>query len=163
MRLPSYISDILGITFTMVVPRFVLNNPLFKGIDASKVTMLLKLSNERIFPDRAIILQRFERGNDLHIVMEGQVEVKTAHGETLVILGPGSVLGEVSLVDDQPRSASVLAKGECRVAAINEKELHGLLAGDVELKAQIMENLARILSGRLRAANAHMDVSRSDS
>jgi hypothetical protein len=49
-----------------------------------------------------------------------------------------------------------------RLNVIHRKTLHALLDGDPKMKAQLMENLARILAGRLRAMNAHIMVGRMD-
>jgi len=74
-------------------------------------------------------------------------------GDSIARLGPGSVVGEIALIDDAPRSATVVSVGTSKSIAIPASEFRGLMAGDADLKATIMENLARILCARLRASN----------
>lgn len=136
--------------------------PLFRGLSTDQVDTILKLSNERIYQDRSVVIRVSDVNPELYVVLEGGVEVKTPSGETLASLGRGSVFGEVSIVDDMPASATVMSAGLTRLAQIHRNTLHAMLEGDLKLKGQLMENLARILAGRLRAMNTHMLMGRLD-
>ena len=107
------------------------------------------------------LVRQFDRQSDLMIILMGKVCIKSFSGDTVAELGPGGVIGEVSLVDDAPRSATVMAVGSGRVAVLPSQKLRDMLDGDIALKARVMENVARILSGRLRAANIHLDAAGS--
>ncbi|MCZ8139583.1 MAG: Crp/Fnr family transcriptional regulator [Armatimonadota bacterium] len=146
----------------MRVTADLLRQPIFRDMTAEQVGILLDLSDERIYRDRDPVIRITETNPDLFIVAEGGVEVRTATGDVLATMGQGSVFGEVSIVDEMPASATVLSQGMTRLNVIHRKTLHALLDGDPKMKAQLMENLARILAGRLRAMNAHIMVGRMD-
>jgi CRP-like cAMP-binding protein len=84
--------------------------------------------------------------------------VKGFSGETLGECGPGSIVGEMALVDDQPRSANVVSVGKSKIASIPGDKLWVLLDGDPTLARTLLHNLCRVLSMRLRTANIHLDL-----
>jgi len=142
----------------MTIPATVRDNPLFKNLTDEQAGSLFALASERRVDGGDTVVRQFDRNTDLVIVLEGMAAIRTFSGETVAEVGPGAVLGEVSLVDSEPRSANVVAKGQCKVAVIPSADLRALLEGDPALKSQVMENLGRILACRLRAANVHLDA-----
>ncbi|MBS1713934.1 MAG: cyclic nucleotide-binding domain-containing protein [Armatimonadetes bacterium] len=142
----------------MTIPATVRDNPLFKNLTDDQAAALFALASERRVDGGDTVVRQFDRNTDLVLVLEGTAAIRTFSGETVAEVGPGAVLGEVSLVDSEPRSANVVAKGQCKVAVIPSADLRGLLEHDHALKAQVMENLGRILACRLRAANVHLDA-----
>lgn len=139
-----------------------LRNPLFRGLTENQVLNLLDMGNQRVVNDRDAVLRVGQQNHSLWIVLEGEVEVKTQTGDTIATLGPGGVLGEVSLVDAQAVSATCLARGLTRVSELDPKALAALTSGDIDLRIRLLENLARILAARLRAANMHLMAGRMD-
>lgn len=105
-----------------------------------------------------MVVRQFEHSQDLLVILSGEVRVKGFQGEDLATLGAGSVLGEISLVDCSPRSATVLSKGETMAAVIPADKLLDLMNRDVEVKAAIYENLSRLLCSRLRTSNIQLDA-----
>ena len=77
--------------------------------------------------------------------------------EMVAELHPGSIIGEMSLVDDLPRSASARSVGESTVAVIPSAEIRQLMEDNVAIKATLMTNIARTLASRLRVAMIHLD------
>ncbi|MFK4996460.1 hypothetical protein ACI39X_27335 [Klebsiella pneumoniae] len=67
------------------------------------------------------------------------------------------MLGEMSLVDSQPRSATVVTRHATSVAVLNAEVLRGMMDDNAEVKAVIMANLSRVLSRRLRTMNDRFD------
>jgi len=144
-----------------VGPAF-LKQPIFQGLTQDQVASLLAIANEKAFEDRACVLRINDQNKCLFVVLQGRVTVKTATGDTIATIGEGGVFGEISIVDAQPASASILSDGKSYIGIIGQKELRMLLEGDHSLKGQLMENLARILAARLRAVNAHLIAGRLD-
>ncbi len=97
------------------------------------------------------VVQQGQVGNGLYIVVSGAVRV-VAGSEVLARLGPGEFLGELSVIDQQPRSASAIADGPTVCLALASWDLIELLAQDSELAL----NLLRELAGRLRRADAQL-------
>ena len=144
----------------MLTAADVADQPFFRGLTEEQVTVLLDSSAERTFDGGETVVRQFDQKTDVMVVIEGRVLIKSFGGETIAELGPGSVVGEMSLVDEGPRSATAVSAGTSRVAVLSSDRLKGLFEADSGLKAQVMENLARILCGRLRAANVQLDFGR---
>ncbi|MBS1723332.1 MAG: cyclic nucleotide-binding domain-containing protein [Armatimonadetes bacterium] len=145
----------------MNTPAIVKDNPLFSGLNSDQVDLIYGLGSERVFQGGDTVVRQFDRDTDLIIVLQGTAAVKTFSGEVVAEVGPGAVLGEVSLVDSAPRSATVVMKSSGHVVVIPSGTLRETLASHPDLRAAVMENVARILASRLRAANIHMDVAAS--
>ncbi|MCH7945970.1 MAG: cyclic nucleotide-binding domain-containing protein, partial [Armatimonadetes bacterium] len=91
------------------------------------------------------------------IVLRGLAQIKTFSGDTIAEVGPGSVLGEVSLIDQEPRSATVVSSGDSVVAVIPADKLRLMMRHDMGMRCVMLENLARLICQRLRTANIQLD------
>ena len=103
------------------------------------------------------ILRQFGQDTDLMIVLKGKAQIKTFSGDTIAEVGPGSVLGEVSLIDHEPRSATVVSNGDSQVAIIPFDKLTEMMKHDMGMRCVMMENLAKLICQRLRSANIQLD------
>lgn len=97
-----------------------------------------------------VLVKRGEKSSDLFVILEGTVNILTENGDKLGEVGPGSVLGEVSLVDAGPRSATAVCKGLVKYAKLPAKELRAYMAKNKEAGFVMLANLSRVLSMRLR-------------
>ena len=99
-------------------------------------------------------------GDKFYLIIEGAVRIsRMVPGmgeEALAVLGPGKYFGEMSLVDDAPRSAHALAHEACRLFVIARADLEDLMFVDRDLAYELLWNLVRTLSGRLRETNDKM-------
>ncbi len=102
----------------------------------------------------------FREGDDasaMFVVISGEVEVlkKSKRGieARVAVLGPGDWFGEMSIVDVQPRSATVRALAPSRLLRVSAADLDALYRHDLRSYAIIILNLARELSRRLRVAD----------
>lgn len=129
------------------------DHALFKGLTPEQANTLLGAAQSRVHQGGDVVVRQFERNSDLLIISEGEVEIKSFAGDAIARLGPGSVVGEVALIDDAPRSATVVSVGMSKSIAIPASDFRSLMSSDANLKATVMENLAKILCGRLRASN----------
>jgi CRP-like cAMP-binding protein len=103
------------------------------------------------------IFREGEEGSTMFVVLAGEMEItkKSRAGvdARVAVLGPGDWFGEMSIVDIQPRSASVRALASGRLIRISAADLDALYRHDVRSYAIIVLNLARELSRRLRVAD----------
>jgi len=76
--------------------------------------------------------------------------------EALAVLGPGESFGEMSLIDDTPRSADARVHERCRLLVITREAFEDLLFVHKDLAYEILWNFVKTLSGRLREANDKM-------
>jgi len=129
--------------------------PLFRGVPMRKLERLAPLLQERSFPAGASVLTAEQPGEAVYILLEGSVKVYVTHTDgtevILAILGPGEIVGEMSLADSLGRSASVTTLEDCTFLWMDRKTF---LSGMEEIPA-IARNLVGILSRRLRLADTH--------
>ena len=108
-------------------------------------------------PAGATLFREGEDANAMFVVISGEVEVlkksKRQMEARVAVLGPGDWFGEMSIVDIQPRSATVRALAPSRLLRISSADLDALYRHDLRSYAIIILNLARELSRRLRVAD----------
>ena len=84
-------------------------------------------------------------GDFLYGVIEGEVEIRKG-GKVVDTIGPGGIFGEMALIDHTARSATAVAKSDCKAAQINEKRFYFL----VQQTPNFALHLLRVLTDRLR-------------
>jgi CRP-like cAMP-binding protein len=129
---------------------------LFEGLSAEQLRSVAGLCRGRSFRSGEIITTQGERGDELFVVSQGFVEVTLTDSDggeprTVVQLGPGQIVGEMALVDQGPRSATVraLSDGALLQALPREAFLH-LCQTEPQLGYLVMRNMAADLSFKLR-------------
>lgn len=125
--------------------------PLFLGLAGDDLLRLVEAGETGSFHDGEVILREGSSGACLYVVLDGTVSVQkavpsTGHGAELARLGAGETFGEMSLIDRQARSATVVAHGPVTLLRVDEATC---LKNPVH-SACIYRNIARILSQRLR-------------
>lgn len=131
-------------------------NPLFAGVpDADLAAIRAMLTLKRV-PANGMIFEEEAPAHVIHIVRDGFVRVQTfdtaGADVILALLGPGDVLGEMSLVDRAVRSASVFAHEPAVIYTLERAQFVSLL----ERFPQVSRNLNAIMARRLRLSNAHI-------
>ncbi len=142
----------------MNIRQAIFSSYLVKDLPDDIVESIWRTAEELSFEGGATIVRQFDRNSDLFIVLEGSVKIKSFSGETIAELGEGSLLGEISLVDDAPRSATVNSVGQTRVARLPAADLRRLLDANPSVAVVVYRNIARILSARIRATNVQLDA-----
>jgi len=103
----------------------------------------------RFIPKGSIIIQEGDEGNSAYLVQSGSVRVFTEQNGKKIILSDleiGSIFGEMSLLFDSPRTASVEASQDCNLIVISRKNLHEKLErSDVTIKAIVYMLIDRII------------------
>lgn len=138
-------------------------NYIFRGLSREVVAGLAAMALERRYQGGDVLVRQFESSTDLFIIMEGTARIKDYRGDTVAEFGPGSVVGEMSLIDEDTRSATVVAAGPVSVAVIPASVLKGMMESDPEIKGTIMGNLSKVLCRRLRTTNDHISRMREGS
>src|SRR5579871_301648 len=91
---------------------------LVQGLTDEEVQAIIGIAEQRTFTGGQTLMRQFEKSNDLMIVADGAARIITPSGEPLADLAPGSVFGEISFLDDAPRSATVISVRNTAVAVI---------------------------------------------
>ena len=126
---------------------------LFKGLDADEMAKFAELLREKSYPKGSVILFEDDPGDALFIVRAGRVKVvlvaEDGREVVLGILGPAEHFGELSLIDDQPRPAHVVAMEESTLLVLRRDDFRRR----VEQNPSVAWSLLAELSRRLRRAD----------
>jgi CRP/FNR family cyclic AMP-dependent transcriptional regulator len=140
---------------------------IFKDLDDQEVEEVLEISQERRFVNGEIITQEGERGDSMFILIDGNVEVsktltmKLEQGDfterekilTRAKAEDNLVFGEIAMIDQENRSASVVTTTECILLEINREDFLGLLDKRPEMGVKVLRRLAELLATRLRQSS----------
>jgi len=128
-------------------PDLVRKVELFESLSDKDLKKLADRFKERNFAAGDVIAAEGQRGVGFFIIGEGSVEY-SRNGESLGSGGPGDYFGEVALIDDGPRTATVTASSDVKAYGMTSWEFRPL----VEENAEIAWELLQMLAKRLRAA-----------
>jgi CRP/FNR family cyclic AMP-dependent transcriptional regulator len=130
--------------------------PLFKSIDSVERERFAEAVREKSYPKGSVILFKDDPGDALFIVREGRVKVvlvaEDGREVILGILGVGDHFGELSLIDDQPRSAHVIAMEDSVLLVLRREDFRKR----VEANPTVAWSLLAELSRRLRHADGQI-------
>ncbi len=107
--------------------------------------------NVKEFRAGTTIFQEGTPGDEMYIILDGDVELSVGD-KILAVVGPGDIVGEMALIDLRSRSATAVAKTDCRVVPLNENRFLFLVQQTPFFSLHVM----RVLAERLR----HMDAKR---
>lgn len=133
-------------------------NYAFRGLPETVITTIAGLAVKTPFKADEVLVERFGPGTDLLVLLEGTACIHATGGGTIAEFGPGSIIGEISLIDEQPRSATVVATSEGIAAVIPIEALRGAIKMDQSIGLTIMSNIAHVLCLRLRHMNEIVDA-----
>jgi CRP/FNR family cyclic AMP-dependent transcriptional regulator len=132
-------------------------NYIFRGLSKGVINGLAGSAIITNFRGGDTLIRQFDHKSDLILILEGEALIRSFSGELLSEIGPGSIIGEIALIDEQPRSATVVAKGDMVGAVFHADAFRGMLDTDPKTAAVIYGNLARVLCRRLRSMNVQLD------
>ena len=94
-----------------------------------------------------------DEGDRMYVVLEGRMDILV--GDTIVeTASEGGIVGEMALIDDVPRAATVVAATLCRLVAVDRKRFHSLVQSDPAFATHVMKVLADRLRNMNRVFNA---------
>jgi len=130
--------------------------PLFDGLQSEAIEDIYRLTVRKNFSKDTILVQENELGETMYMITSGRVKVSNVGTDgkevILSVLGRGDFFGEMALLDDEPRSATVVTLESTEMLLIRRRDFMGLLEKNVE----VLSNLLSTLSKRLRHANAQI-------
>jgi len=125
---------------------------LFQRLDKRHIRSLARLVREQEYAPGQMILQAGQAGLGLYVIGEGAAEVIRGN-QVINRLGPGDFFGEMSLLDDLPRTADVRASAPMHCYTLSKWEF----LGELESHPQMALSLLPMLSRRIRAAKDRVD------
>ena len=124
---------------------------LFKSIPAENLSRVAQITDEVTFDANSPIFAEGDYGDSLFIVVDGNVRIHKGTQE-LAMLGKGTCLGEMALLDDEPRSADATVTEDSTLFKIEQEGFYEVMGS----QSDIMEGIIKLLTGRLRVANEKM-------
>lgn len=129
-----------------------IHSPLFNQLASIDRALLNQLVEGCQYDAGAVIFEEGENGDAMYLIRSGRVAVVKGGFQAPTILGyrgPGEIVGEMALIEDAPRSASLVALEPLRLLRIRRENFQGLLNSNPAIATSIMS----LLSGRLRASD----------
>ncbi|MDP1716996.1 MAG: cyclic nucleotide-binding domain-containing protein [Burkholderiales bacterium] len=138
-------------------PQLLRTVPLFSSLDDEQLRVLSPFVQLRSYPRSTFILRAGEETDALYVILSGRVKVlipdEEGHEVILTMMGPHEFFGEMGLLDDQPRSASVETLEVCDMLRFSKAGFMNCLKDNFELAMMVIRNLVR----RLRDADRKIE------
>lgn len=131
--------------------------PIFGTIDEARAKALFGDYQRRVYPKSSYVINEGDKSDYFYVVLSGKVKIVMADDEgrevILAILGAGEHFGELSLIDQQPRSASAVTMEESTLLLVTRDRFRECLLNDPALAEQFMVSLTQ----RLRVADRKIE------
>jgi CRP/FNR family cyclic AMP-dependent transcriptional regulator len=118
-------------------------------MESSMLDMFRHNQSTKSFRAGETVFAEGEFGDTMYVVLTGHVKIRVG-GKTLEVAGPGTVIGEMALINLSTRSATAIAQGDCTLVPVDEKQFLSLVLRRPRFALSVME----IMANRLR----HMDT-----
>jgi CRP/FNR family transcriptional regulator, cyclic AMP receptor protein len=115
--------------------------PLFSRCSRGELSRIAKLADELDFKAGKSLTREGTRGREFFVILEGQADVRQ-NTRILRPLGPGDFFGEIALVTDAPRTATVTAVTPMRALVITDRAFRQLLRGYPAIQGKVLEAVA---------------------
>lgn len=116
--------------------------PLFSGLSRRQLKELAMASHEVVFDVATTVIERGEPGDEFFVVADGEADVRRG-SVTLAHLEPGEFFGEMSLLDDGPRTATVTTSGPATLLAIDRGTFQAVLLSCPDVAISLLATLSR--------------------
>lgn len=120
--------------------------PLFSGLSPKLLHTLAATARDKSYSAGDVIVRQGDKSFGLYIVVEGKVDVEKA-GKTVATLGPGQFFGEMALLDEEPRTATVKAAARSRCVVVFSWEFWSSVGKDPEALRSLLKESVRRLRG----------------
>jgi CRP/FNR family transcriptional regulator, cyclic AMP receptor protein len=116
--------------------------PLFEGLSKKELTQLARVSEDLEIPKGATLTKEGDIGHEFFVIVEGETQVKRK-GRSLGTRGAGDFVGEIALLEQVPRTATVTAKTDLRVFVLTHTDFLHLLEENPKVERKVLRTLAK--------------------
>ena len=119
--------------------------PLFESLSRKDLTQLARVSEDLEVEPGKVLCREGDIGHEFFVIVEGEIKV-TRKGRRLALRGGGDFVGEIALLDDVPRTATVTAETPVRLFVLTRKDFRHLLDENPRVERKVLGALARRLA-----------------
>ena len=116
--------------------------PLFENLSKHELQELAKATEDLEVPEGKVLCREGEPAREFFVIIEGEVEV-TAQGRRLTTLSDGDFFGEIALIEDIPRTATVTATSGLRFFVLTRQSFWSLIERQPEVERKVLRALAK--------------------
>lgn len=135
--------------------------PLFRPLNDREILRVLQVTDVQQYADSETVITEGEKGDELFIVLEGQVDVMRGEAK-LTKLSPGEHFGEMALIRSQPRSATVKSSGVSELMVIRRTDFFEILRNEHQLAVKLLWQFLGVLADRLAATSRELGEARAE-
>ena len=134
---------------------------IFKDLDKNELEIVHKHVFEQSVKKDSVLFAEGMPGELLYIIMSGRVEItkKTKDNEKIVLatMGANEIVGEMSLIDSEPRSATGRTSEDSILLVIKKQSFNEILQSDPRIAAKVLMGLLKVISRRLRMTDKKIE------
>lgn len=119
--------------------------PLFEGLSRKELAQLARVSEDLEVEPGTVLCKQGEIGHEFFVIVEGKVKV-TRNGRRVALRGGGEFVGEIALLEEIPRTATVTAETPLRLFVLTRRDFRYLLDENPSVERKVMRALARRLA-----------------
>lgn len=116
--------------------------PLFDGLSKKELAQLARVSEDVEVEPGKVLVKEGEVGQEFFVIVDGKVKV-TRKGRRVATRGPGEFVGEIALLEDTPRTATIIAETPVRFFVLTRKDFRHLLNENPGVERKVLHALAR--------------------
>ncbi len=148
--------------------QFLKNVYFFNSLSDGDIANIESVCLEKKFDEGAVIFQEGSLGDSFFIILDGTVEIWKHYGDMeqdlLSVCGPGQSFGELAIIDDSPRSATVVARENVRLLSITNDSFKKVISGSNPISLSIMRSITSMIRRsnetfieNMKAKNRHLE------
>jgi CRP-like cAMP-binding protein len=118
--------------------------PLFRGCSRDELATIARVADETTFEAGDVLMREGQVGREAFVLLEGEAKV-TISGRRLATLHAGDIVGEMALLEHEPRVATVTAREDIRALVLTDRGLTAVLDASPNVAWHVMETLAQRL------------------
>ena len=116
--------------------------PLFEGLSRKELVLLARVTEDLEVPAGKVLCREGETGQEFFVIVEGKADV-TSKGKRVATRGDGDFVGEIALLEDTKRTATVTAKTPLRLFVLTRQDFRRLVNENPSVERKVMQALAR--------------------
>lgn len=141
--------------------RVLAESALFRSLNQRELRQILEVTELRAFTGGQVIVSEGQRGEQLFVVLTGQVEVERS-GAAVARISAGEHFGEMALIREQPRSATARALVDSELLVIHRRDFFQVLRSEHRLAVKVLWQFTGVLADRLAETTRNLGIARDE-